>query len=328
MSLLSTLHGVGSTVFSNLFITLPYPETAPGLSDQIAIVTGSNTGLGFESSRHLLRLGVKRLIMAVRNLEAGEKARLDLLKSTERSPDSVEVWHLDMDSYDSVKTFAERANTSLPRLDVVLANAGIYTSKFSISEGNEKTITVNVVSTFLLFLLLLPKLRSAPSSPRFVIPNSAMHYWAPTKELIPSKDASIFSRLNDPDKADMANRYQVTKLLVIYATRELAARLQASGKKIVIINTPNPSYCKSGLIREAPGSAPPDFMARTTEMGSRALVNGALAGKESNGQYLTNCQVHAPASHVTNKTGAQIQKAFYAELMENLESISPGISKF
>ncbi|CAM1510894.1 Fc.00g084070.m01.CDS01 [Cosmosporella sp. VM-42] len=326
MSVLSAIHGVGSTILSNLFVTLPYPETAPGLSEQTIIVTGSNTGLGLESSRHLLRLGVGKLIMAVRNLETGEKARLELLTSTKRSPESVEVWNLDMDSYDSVKAFANRANTTLPRLDAVLANAGLLTQQFSLSGNNEKTITVNVVSTFLLLLLLLPKLRSSSNPGKFVIPNSAMHYWAPTKELIPDKDKTIFSRLNDPKTADMAARYQVSKLLVLYVTRELASRMQSSKKPSIIINAPNPSYCKSGLIREVPGGAPPDFIARTTEMGSRALVHGVLSGPESNGQYLTNCHVQAPASHVTNKTGARIQKAFFTELMEKLESISPGVT--
>ncbi|KAJ3540395.1 hypothetical protein NM208_g5088 [Fusarium decemcellulare] len=326
MSITSAIYGFASTLLSNIFITLPYPEAAPGLSEQTIIVTGSNTGLGFEASQHLLRLGVGRLIMGVRDLKKGEKARSELLENTKRAPETVEVWHLDMASYDSVKAFAARA-TNLSRLDVVLANAGIATTTFSLSEENERTITVNVVSTFLLFFLLLPKLRQSPSTGKFVIPNSATHYWAPIKELIPDKTTSIFSRLSDPEKANMGSRYEVTKLLVVYITRELANRIKASNKPVVIVNTPNPSYCKSGLLRDIDAPAPPDFLARSTEMGSRALVHGVLAGPESNGQYLTNCHVQTPASHVTNKTGAQIQKALFQELVEKLEVISPGISR-
>ncbi|EON95710.1 putative short-chain dehydrogenase reductase protein [Phaeoacremonium minimum UCRPA7] len=224
-----------------------------------------------------------------------------------------------MESYESIKAFAHRANTTLARLDVVLANAGLWTSEFSLAEGNEKTIQVDVVAQVLLFLLLLPKLRQSPFPGKFVIPNSALHYVASVKELTSNDNASIFSLLNDSKKANMTTRYYIAKLLILYAVRELASQMKASGKPVVIINTPNPSYCKSGLLREIESAAPPDFMARTTEMGSRALVHGVLAGPESNGQYLTNCHVQTPASHVTNKIGSRIQKAFFDELMKELE---------
>ncbi|KAH7237753.1 uncharacterized protein BKA55DRAFT_666461 [Fusarium redolens] len=328
MSIASSIYGISSTIFSNLFINLPYPETKDDLSDKIMIVTGSNTGLGFEASQHLLRLGVGKLIMAVRSLDKGEKARHELLQLTKRAPESIEVWHLDMARYESVKSFAARAIAELPTIDVVLANAGLATSdEFSIAEDNERTITVNVVSTFLLFFLLLPKLQKSLYPGKFVIPNSATHYWAPIKELIPDERASkIFSRLNSPEKSIMESRYYVSKLIVLYITHEIAARLSASEKSSVIINAPNPSYCKSGLLREKQETTPPDFMARSTEMGSRALVAGVLAGPESNGQYMTNCQVHEPACHVTNKIGAKIQTALFAELLEKLEIIAPGVS--
>ncbi|TVY63025.1 Short chain dehydrogenase atnD [Fusarium oxysporum f. sp. cubense] len=329
MSIASSIYGISSTIYSNLFINLPYPETKDDLSDKIMIVTGSNTGLGFEASQHLLRLGVGKLIMAVRSLDKGEKARKELLQLTKRSPDSVEVWHLDMASYESVKSFAARAIAELPTIDVVLANAGLATSdEFSMAEDNERTITVNVISTFLLFFILLPKVQKSSYPGKFVIPNSATHYWAPIKELIPDEKAGkIFSRLNNPEKSIMESRYYVSKLIVLYITREIAARLTASEKSSVIINAPNPSYCKSGLLREKQEVAPPDFMARTSEMGSRALVAGVLAGQESNGQYMNNCQVRDPACHVTNKTGGKIQTALFEELLEKLENIAPGVSK-
>jgi len=202
-----------------------------------------------------------------------------------------------MDSYDSIKTFAARAS-QLPRLDGVLANAGIMTDKFGLSELNEKTLNVNVVSTFLLYLLLLPKMQESGQqtghSCRFVIPNSALHFMAPLTELEP-KNGSIISELNDPKKANMAGRYPVSKLLVIYAVRELAERSKSSRRGSCIINTPNPSFCKSNLAREAQEGRgfriAEKVLARSTEEGSRVLVHGLLAGQESNGQYLSNCHV-------------------------------------
>ncbi|KPM41846.1 hypothetical protein AK830_g4749 [Neonectria ditissima] len=326
MSILTAIHGVVSTFASNLFISLPVPQGNESLQQQVIIVTGSNVGLGLETSRHLLRLGVGKLIMAVRNPTKGEAARKELLASTGRDAASTEIWELDMDSYDSVKAFSERAS-QLPRLDGVLANAGLMTSKFSLSEGNEKTLNVNVISTFLLCLLLLPKMRESEHQTgnpcRFVIPNSAMHYWAPLGELEAVDE--IMSRLNDSKKANMSGRYPLSKLLVIFVVRELAERCGSSP----IINTPNPSYCKSELLREQAGfvtNITDKLLARSTEMGSRALYHGLFAGKESHGCYLTNCHVQIPARHVTSGKGQKIQKAFLNQLTEKLEKIQPGIS--
>lgn len=299
MSLLSTLHGATSTLLSNLFIDLPYPDG--DLQGQTIIVTGSNTGLGFEACGHLVRLGVDKLIMGVRNLEKGEIAKKEILAASKKRDQSfIEVWPLDMDSYDSVKAFASRAS-GLPRLDALLANAGVMTAIFSVAEDNEKTITTNVVSTFLLALLLLPKLQQSAAQfgglPKIVIPNSALHYVASLKEL--DTEGEIFARLNDQKIADMPSRYAVSKLLVIYVVRELADRLKASNKPLVIINTPNPSFCKSQLIRDPGLSASlgvrvgEKLFARSTEAGSRALVHGILSGLETTGQYLTNCHVQS-----------------------------------
>ncbi|SPQ24272.1 97338198-5913-4742-84f5-70c47488663f [Thermothielavioides terrestris] len=332
MSALSVAHGAATTIFSNLFVKLPVPRGNPELPNQVMIVTGSNTGLGLETSRHLLRLGLGKLIMAVRNLSKGHDAKQDLLKSTGRDDASIEVWPLDMDSYESVKAFARRA-AQLPRLDGVLANAGIMTRKFSLSEGHEKTLTVNVISTFLLCLLLLPKLRQSAQQTgrpaRFVIPNSALHYMAPLAELAP--EGPIIPRLDDPAKADMAGRYPLSKLLVLYAVRELAERCKDKDKgRLIIINTPNPSYCVSNLARETSGlgaRAAEKLLARTTEEGSRTLYHALCdAGEESNGQYLTNCHVQTPSRHAFRQCAQPLQGRFFDELLATLEKIQPGIS--
>jgi NAD(P)-dependent dehydrogenase (short-subunit alcohol dehydrogenase family) len=282
---------------SNLLMKLPALDTTVDLSNQIMVVTGANTGLGFESSLHLSRLGLGKLIMAVRTPAKGEEARKKILKSTGRPQSSIEVWTIDMESYDSVKAFAARA-TQLPRLDGVLANAGIMTTTFSLSEGNERTLNVNVISIFLLYLLLLPKMRESEKQTgqvcRYVIPNSTLHYIAPLSEL-QSKNNTIFERLNNPKTANMAGRYPLTKLLILYAVREAAERSSASGKGPCIINTPDPSFCKSNLASDYNSfrafQIMENLIARTTEEGGRVLVHGLLSGQESNGKYLANCHV-------------------------------------
>lgn len=291
---MSGAHAFASVIYGRVFVTLPVPSTTTDLSNQIIIVTGSNTGLGFESTRHLSRLGVGKIIMAVRTPAKGEAAKKEILKSTGKPDSTIEVWPIDMDNQDSVKAFAERAS-QLPRLDGVLANAGIMTAEFTLSENNEKVLNVNVVNTFLLFFLLLPAMRRSEQQTgfacRFVIPNSALHYTAPLAEL----DAPvIFDRLNDPKQALMSGRYPLSKLLVLYVVREIAERTKASNKGKFIINTPNPSFCKSDLGKELETfgyKMAEKVLARSTEEGSRTLVHGLLTDETSNGQYLSNCHV-------------------------------------
>jgi len=98
------------------------------------------------------------VIIGCRSVEKGEVAKKDIEESTKRTG-AVEVWQVDLSSYESVKQFCNRAQ-KLERLDIVTENAGIATPKYQVVEGMESTITVNVISTFLTALLLLPKLRA------------------------------------------------------------------------------------------------------------------------------------------------------------------------
>ncbi|KAL6857357.1 hypothetical protein J3F83DRAFT_751378 [Trichoderma novae-zelandiae] len=327
---MSALHGLGSVIYGRVCVNLPIPTTSTNLSDHIIIVTGSNSGLGFESTRHLSRLGVGKIIMAVRSPPKGEAAKKQILQSTGKSDSSIEVWFIDMDSQESVKAFVGRASL-LPRLDGILANAGIMTTQFTLSEGNERTLNVNFINTFLLFFLLLPSMRRSEQQTgnpcRFVIPNSALHYMAPLAELN-EKETSILDRLNDPKRADMGGRYPLSKLLVIYAVRETAERSKSSNKGRFILNTPNPSWCKSDLGKEmetAGYKMAEKLLARTAEEGSRTLVHGLLTDETSHGHYLTNCHVQVPAKHVTNQWGQRVQKKLFDELLAKLDSISPDI---
>lgn len=92
----------------------------------------------------------------------------------------------------------------------------------------------------------------------------------------------------------MTMRYPLSKLLVFFGVRAFADKLAKDKGRLVVINTPNPSWCKSQLMRESSSAAlrfGERILARSTEEGSRTLVHSILSGEESNGQYLNNCQV-------------------------------------
>lgn len=156
------------------------PKPKKELTGKTVIVTGANVGLGLEAARHFARLGASKVVLACRDTEKGERAKADIERSTARSG-IVEVWPLDLCSFESVKQFCRRAD-QLPRLDVVVENAAVAMvgPHGALAEGYESTITVNVVSTFLMALLLLPTLRRTATKfnvqPNLVVVSSDAHF--------------------------------------------------------------------------------------------------------------------------------------------------------
>lgn len=130
-----------SFLYSQFFITPPKPTT--DCTGRTMIVTGANTGLGKEIAGQYIRLNAEKVIIACRSLEKGEAAKRDLEQQYPTRKGVVEVWRLDLSSFDSVKEFAEQAK-SLKRLDSLVENAGISTDQFRVMEGCESTVTVNV----------------------------------------------------------------------------------------------------------------------------------------------------------------------------------------
>ncbi|KAL0940473.1 short-chain dehydrogenase reductase [Colletotrichum truncatum] len=156
------------------------------LTGQIAIVTGSNTGLGLECSRQLLELGLGKLIIAVRSITKGETARQQLLSERSIENQTIEVWELDLSDYDSITQFIERAKT-LPRLEIVVHSAGISNKIFRLNEKTlfDEVIQTNYLSMVLLTVLLLPVLqdKNSPGQPgRLVLVSSDTAAWAEFKE--------------------------------------------------------------------------------------------------------------------------------------------------
>lgn len=314
-------------LYSQWCVTPEYPTQS--FECQVAIVTGANTGLGLESARHLVRLGAEKVVLACRSEYKGEAAKVDIEKTTGRQG-VVEVWKLDLSSYQSIKDFAKRAE-SLARIDCLLENAGIMKKEFEIVENNESMITTNVISTFLLGFLLLPKLKQSAQKfgtrPRITIVSSELGF---TTDLPERKNpGKIFDTLNDEKTARMGDRYNISKLLEMFAVRGFVDEYASPAASYpVTINYLSPGFCRSELGRESGfelAVANAVLHARTTEVGSRVLVYAAGGGIETHGQYLANDKVTPCGSFLGSSEGIKTQKRVWAELKEKLEKIEPGL---
>jgi NAD(P)-dependent dehydrogenase (short-subunit alcohol dehydrogenase family) len=204
-STMSWLSFMPILLYSQLLVRIPYPTQS--FAGQTIIVTGSNTGLGLEAARHLVRLGASKVILAVRTISKGEAAAENILASTKATKNTVEVWQLDLSDYESIKRFAKRVE-GLERLDAVIQNAGILQNHFETIAGEEMHIRVNVIGALLLGLLVLPKLRESAKEfntrTRLTFVGSDMQYVAVMKEA--ETQGSILDALNDEEKSDIGDR--------------------------------------------------------------------------------------------------------------------------
>ncbi|KAL2213312.1 NAD(P)-binding protein [Sarocladium strictum] len=296
------------------------------------IVTGANVGIGFETSKHLVKASASRVILAVRNIEAGERARVEIEKET-GIKGVAEVWHLDLSSFASVKAFATKADWELERLDVLVNNAALAYDQFTLSEGLELSVKVNVASTFLLGALLFPKLSKSGRlhgfQPRLVFVVTALAFAAKDDLYNLQNDKSIFESLNEEKRAKMSTRYAATKLMQIHVVRQLAATFPVE-QTDVIITMVDPGLCKTSLARDtktvnrAMVSTLRVIMGRTAEEGSRTLLHAIVS--EDHGKFHTGCKIkeHWIQPWMTDETGQKLQAKIWMELKTLLEGIEPG----
>lgn len=270
---------------------LPLPTNIK-LTDQVAIVTGSNTGLGFESCRQLLKLGLSHLIMGVRSPAKGDEAA-DLLRR--EFPDAmISVWIVDMQSYDSIQAFAGQCAT-LPRIDITILNAALMKISYTSvpDTGHELTVQVNYISTVLLAILLLPILKSKKTSsaqrpPVLSIVGSDLAY----RVNIDTK-GPVFQQFDESKSYSQFLWYGRSKLLLALFFSKLCDFVDADD---VIINMPNPGTTKgTAFFREFSTFAGKmvgvlQFLfARPVDVGATTYIDAAVSrGKESHGSFLSD----------------------------------------
>ncbi|OBT63568.1 hypothetical protein VE03_07045 [Pseudogymnoascus sp. 23342-1-I1] len=320
--------GIGKIFWNNQFkikIELPTPSKYPSLKGKVAIITGSNTGLGFESAKQLLTLGLSHLIVAVRSTGKGKDAASKLTLFNPSA--TISVWPLDMESYASVRAFVRKCDTELSRIDYTILNSGISPLPFSTTQstGHETTIQVNHISTSLLAILLLPilKAKSTRDNPaRLTVVNSLTAHLCKfpnrsQRPLLPSFDDTKITPW------DSQERYGVSKLLAQLFLVKLAEHIKPED---VVINMVDPGLTKgTGLARDAKGvmyiAARAFFgiAGRPVDRGAATYVDALLGhGKESHGCFLMNTEISPLASFYYTADGSIAKNQVWEETLREL----------
>jgi len=206
----------------------------PDQSGKCFIVTGANTGIGFEVSRVLAARGA-RVIMACR---AKDKADQAIARIKQSSP-AAELAFLPYDQGD-LESIREAANrlAKEPRIDALVNNAGVmYPPLMRTKQGFEQQFGVNHLGCFALTALLLPKLAKTEGS-RVVVTSSIAH-----------RNANIdWDDLNAEKSYDRVRRYAASKLANALFFFELDRRLRASGSSVTAVGC-HPGFAATDLGR-------------------------------------------------------------------------------
>jgi NAD(P)-dependent dehydrogenase (short-subunit alcohol dehydrogenase family) len=256
------------------------------MNGRICLVTGATHGIGRASAQALAARG-EQVIVHGRELARAQAVAAEIAHATGNS--AVRAVQADFAELAQVRRLAQELNGSLPRLEVLINNAGRMSAGRGLSaDGYELTFAVNHLAPFLLTNLLLPKLRTS----------------VPARVIVVSSEAHRHARLDFDDLMNasvsgLLPAYARSKLANLLFVRALAQRLAGSG---VTVNALHPGFVASHLFRDTPAplrfvihSALRPFM-RSTEQGARTSVYLATAPEllGKSGGYYRNCHLSSP----------------------------------
>lgn len=210
-------------------------DDIPDQTGRTAVVTGANTGIGFETARMLAEKGA-HVVLACRSADKGADA-VRRLEATNPSG-SVALELLDLSDLDHVADFAKRVTERLDRLDLLILNAGVMVPPASTTkQGFELQFGVNHLGHFALTGHLLPLVQSTEGA----------------RVVVVSSTAAVRGRMHFDDLQFEGGyrawpAYGQSKLANQLFLRELQRRLQDAGSDVLVTGA-HPGWTQTDLQR-------------------------------------------------------------------------------
>lgn len=216
-------------------------DNIPDQTGRTAIITGANTGLGFETARMLAQRGAN-VLLACRNLGKGAEAMRRILEG--RPTGNVTLESLDLSDLGSVASFATKVLATRPRIDLLINNAGVMVPpRGKTAQGFELQFGTNHLGHFALTAPLLPRLAAQPGARVVVVSSMAQRF------------GSI--SLDDPNWERRSYNgwlaYGQSKLANMMFALELQRRLSRAGSRLVA-TAAHPGWTATDLQRSDPMS--------------------------------------------------------------------------
>ncbi len=247
----------------------------PLQAGKTAIVTGSNTGIGFAIAETLASKGA-RVLLACRDGDKAAEA-IRKIEGGKEQGGEVEYLHLDLENIASVREAAETAAKE-NRIDLLINNAGVMMPPFSTATaGCELQFAVNHLGHFAFTSLLLDKLAEQDGA-RVVMQSSLAH-----------RNADIdFDNLDGSQGYDKQRFYGQSKLANLLFANELDRRLRKAGSKTIALSS-HPGIAASELMRHIKGgqvfSSVVGAVLNTSEQGAMPALQAATDPDAKGGEY-------------------------------------------
>ena len=254
------------------------------LDDQTVVVTGANSGIGFEATRMFADRGAT-VVMACRSTDRGNDAKEEIL---EELPDAdLNVRKCDLADLDSIRAFAEHLHDDVDAVDVLCNNAGVMAiPRRETADGFEMQLGVNHLGHFALTGQLLDLLRASDGQARIVTQSSGMH----------ERGEIDFSDLQGEQSYAKWDAYGQSKLANVLFAYELQRRLDAASEDVLSVAC-HPGYADTNLQRRGPEESGSTLrlyamkvanavLAQPAENGALPMVYAAVADGVDGGSYV------------------------------------------
>ena len=247
----------------------------PGQQGRLAVVTGANTGLGFQTAQVLAARGAS-VVLAVRDAEKGKAAAARIAGAAPGV--NVTVQPLDLASLESIRAAAAELRARHPRIDLLVNNAGVmFPPRQATRDGFELQLGTNHLGPFALTGLLLPQMLEVPGS-RVVTVSSLAHRLRARINLADLQSERSYHR---------AAAYSQSKLANLMFTYELARRLSAAGTTTIAVAA-HPGLANTELTRHTPAITAffyARLISQTPAMGALPALRAATDPGVLGGQY-------------------------------------------
>jgi NAD(P)-dependent dehydrogenase (short-subunit alcohol dehydrogenase family) len=248
-------------------------ENIPEQNGRVFVVTGSSSGIGYETAR-AIAIKKGKVILAVRDLLKGKQAKANIVSQYNYA--DIDVMKLDLADLSSIENFVLEFSGKYTRLDILINNAGVMIPPYSKTrDGFELQMGTNHLGHFALTLKLMELIEKTPNS-RIVNVSSAAHKYGNIK----------FEDFNWENRKYKAWRaYGDSKIANLYFTHELVKRMRNIDKK-VLVTSAHPGWTSTELQRHSQLIIFLNkFFAMDQEQGALSTLRAAFDENAENGDF-------------------------------------------
>jgi NAD(P)-dependent dehydrogenase (short-subunit alcohol dehydrogenase family) len=237
-------------------------ENLPDLSEHIVLVTGANSGLGYEATEAFARRGAT-VVMACRSIDRGKQAAQEIRQTIDSTGATLNVRECDLASLSSVAEFAAGVCEDYDELHLLCNNAGVMAiPRKETEDGFEMQLGVNHLGHFALTGHLLNLLVETPGETRIVTHSSTAH----------TSGTVDFDDLHREDSYSKWEAYGQSKLANLLFGYELQRRLEEAGHTDTLSIACHPGYADTNLQYRGP-----EEMGSTLRYGLMRVANTVFA---------------------------------------------------